>query len=330
VTVLVTGATGFTGGHLAAALARRGVGVRALVRPRSLARFTGGDAAAAGAVAVAGDLADAQALARACAGVDVVYHIAATYREAGQPDSAYRAVNVDGTRRLLEAALAAGVRRVVHCSTGGVHGHIAHPPATEDAPFNPGDIYQETKLEAEQLARRFGAERGLDVVVARPIGIHGPGDTRFLKMFRGLARGRFPMLGSGRAYYHLTYIDDLVEGFRLCGEVPAAAGRTYILAGERYTTLRDLVALVAEELGVRPPWIRLPVWPVWLAGLACELVCVPLRIEPPLYRRRVDFYTKSRAFDITRAKTELGYQPRVDLREGIRRTIAWYRAQGWL
>jgi len=330
VTVLVTGATGFTGGHLAATLARSGRSVRALVRTKSLARFAASDAAAAGAVAIEGDLAAPDALARACAGVDVVYHIAATYREAGQPDAAYRAVNVDGTRRLLEAAHAAGVRRVVHCSTGGVHGHIAHPPATEDAPFNPGDIYQETKLEAEQLARRFGDTRGLDVVVARPIGIHGPGDTRFLKMFRGLARGRFPMLGSGQAYYHLTYIDDLVEGFRLCGEVPAAAGRTYLLAGERYTTLRDLVALVAEELGVRPPWIRLPVWPVWLAGLACELVCVPLRIEPPLYRRRVDFYTKSRAFDITRAKTELGYQPRVDLREGIRRTIAWYRQQGWL
>jgi nucleoside-diphosphate-sugar epimerase len=120
--------------------------------------------------------------------VEVVYHIAATYREAGQPDSAYRAINVDGTRNLLEAARAGGARRLVHCSTGGVHGHIAHPPANEDAPFNPGDIYQDTKLEAEQLARRFGQETGFDVVVARPIGIYGPGDTRFLKMFRGIAR----------------------------------------------------------------------------------------------------------------------------------------------
>lgn len=329
-TVLVTGATGFTGGHLATALARRGQSVRALVRPRSLTRFHASDAAAAGVTAIEGDLASPDALSRACAGVEVVYHIAATYREAGQPDAAYRAVNVEGTRHLLQAAKAAGVRRVVHCSTGGVHGHIAHPPANEDAPFSPGDIYQETKLEAEQLAREFGRRDGLDVVVARPIGIHGPGDTRFLKMFRGLARGRFPMLGSGQAFYHLTYIDDLVEGFRLCGEVPAAAGRTYILAGERYTTLKDLVALVAEELGVAPPRIHLPVWPVWLAGLACELVCVPLRIEPPLYRRRVDFYTKSRAFDITRARTELGYRPAVDLREGIRRTVAWYRANGML
>jgi len=330
VNVLVTGATGFTGGHLAATLAGRGDEVRALVRPRSRARFDNSALPKAGVSAAEGDLGDPASLARAVEGVEVVYHIAATYREAGQPDAAYRAINVDGTRHLLEAARAAGVRRLVHCSTGGVHGHIAHPPATEEAPFNPGDVYQDTKLEAEQLARRFGVETGFDVVVARPIGIYGPGDTRFLKMFRGLARGRFPMLGSGDVFYHLTYIDDLVEGFRLCGTVPAAAGRTYILAGPRYTTLAELVALVAKELNVAPPRFHWPVWPFWTAGLLCEMVCVPLRIEPPLYRRRVDFYTKSRAFDTTRARTELGYAPAVDLEEGIHRTADWYRREGML
>jgi dihydroflavonol-4-reductase len=327
VRVLVTGATGFTGGHLAATLARRGFDVRALVRPSSRERFRRTAAAAAGATEVVGDLTDEAAVRDACAGVEVVYHIAATYREAGQPDAAYRAINVDGTRHVLRGAKSAGARRVVHCSTGGVHGHIEHPPANEDAPFNPGDIYQRTKLEAERLATDFGRSEGLDVVVARPIGIHGPGDTRFLKMFRGLARGRFPMLGSGEAFYHLTYIDDLVEGFRLCGEVPNAAGRTYILGGARYTTLDELVRLIAAELQVGPPRVHWPVWPVWTAGLLCELVCVPLGMEPPLYRRRVDFYTKSRAFDITRARTELGYEPKVSLEEGIHRTAEWYREQ---
>ncbi len=287
-------------------------------------------AAGLGVEAFEGDLADPGAVERAAQGVAVVYHIAATYREAGQPQSAYHAINVDGTRHVLESAERAGVARVVHCSTGGVHGHITHPPANEDAPCNPGDVYQATKLEGERLASEYAQAHTLEVVVARPIGIYGPGDTRFLKMFRGLARGRFPMLGSGDVFYHLTYIDDLVEGFRLCGEVPAAAGRTYLLAGPRYTTLRDLVAMIAQELKVKPPRFHLPVWPFWTAGLVCEAVCIPLGIEPPLYRRRVDFYTKSRAFDTTRAQTELGFAPAVDLAEGIRRTADWYREQGLL
>ncbi len=328
--VLITGATGFTGGHLATTLAARGDEVRALVRPKSRARFDRSPLAAAGVTAVEGDLTNAASMRRAAQGVEVVYHIAATYREAGQPDAAYQAINVQGTRHVIEAARDGGARRVVHCSTGGVHGHIANPPANEDAPFNPGDVYQETKLEAEQLACEFGRSTGLDVVVARPIGIYGPGDTRFLKMFRGLARGRFPLIGSGQVFYHLTFIDDLVEGFRLCGTVPGAAGRTYLLAGPRYTTLEALLGLVAKELNVEPPKTHLPVWPFWTAGLLCEMACIPLRIEPPLYRRRVDFYTKSRAFDTTRARTELGFAPRVDLEEGIRRTAVWYRREGWL
>jgi nucleoside-diphosphate-sugar epimerase len=330
VNVLVTGATGFTGGHLAAGLKQRGHSVRALVRSKSLERFRTSPLSNVGVEPFAGDLSDAASINRAAQGVDVVYHVAASYREAGQPDSAYRAVNVEGTRHVLEAATRGGASRVVHCSTGGVHGHIERPPANEDAPFHPGDVYQETKLEAEEVVREYGRTHPLEVVIARPIGIYGPGDTRFLKMFRGLARGRFPMLGSGEVFYHLTFIDDLVEGFRLCGEVPAAAGRAYILAGPRYTTLTELVRLIAGEIGVDPPRWHLPVWPFWTAGLLCETVCVPLRIEPPLYRRRVDFYTKSRAFDTTRARTELGFAPKVDLTEGIRRTADWYRAQGLL
>ena len=325
-TVLVTGATGFTGGWLARHLAGAGETVRALVRPGSVARAA--PLTTAGVEVVRGDLGDPASLRAACAGVEVVYHIAATYRTAGQGAGSYHEVNVAGTARLLDAAVEARVRRVVHCSTGGVHGHIEDPPADETAPLAPGDVYQRTKLEGERVARARGEAGAVEVVVVRPIGIYGPGDTRFLKLFR-LARGPV-MLGSGRAFYHLTFVEDLVEGFRLCGTVARAAGETYLLAGARYTTLRELVALIAEELGTPPPRLRLPVWPVWLAGAACELVCVPLGIEPPLYRRRVDFFTKSRAFDASKARRDLGFEPRVDLREGIRRTAAWYREQGLL
>ncbi|MBI4478266.1 MAG: oxidoreductase, partial [Acidobacteria bacterium] len=135
---------------------------------------------------------------------------------------------------------------------------------------------------------------------------------------------------SGEIFYHLTYIDDLVEGFRLCAETPGAAGRTYILAGGEVTTLNELIRLIAAEAGVPPPRLRLPVWPFWLAGAACEVVCAPLGMRPPLYRRRVEFFSKSRAFDIARARQELAYAPKVSLRDGIRRTLAWYRRHGWI
>jgi dihydroflavonol-4-reductase len=326
VRVLVTGATGFTGGHLARGLADRGRTVRAFVRDRSRAE----DLESKGVELATGDLRDRRAVADAVSDVDVVYHIAATYRAANITRETYRAINATAVGDLVEAAARAGVKRVVHCSTVGVHGDIAHPPANEDAPLAPGDIYQETKLEGEQLARAAGERLGVAVTIARPTGIYGPGDRRLLKLFRGVARRRWITLGSGEIYYHLTYIDDLVEGFRLCGEHPAAANRTYILAGGEVTTLNELVKSVAEIAGVRPPRLHLPVWPFWIAGAACEAICMPLGIDPPLFRRRVDFFTKSRAFDITRARHEIGYAPAVGLRDGITRTLDWYRHHGWL
>ena len=304
---LVTGATGFTGGHLARGLARRGYTVRALVRDPARA----GDLAASGVELATGDLRDRPSLDAAARGMDVVFNVAAIYRQAGLATEAYRAVNATAVGDVIAAAANAGVRRVVHCSTVGVHGDVEHPPANEDAPLKPGDVYQDTKLEGEQIARDAGQRLGVEVAIVRPTGIYGPGDRRLLKLFRGVARGFLPILGRGEIYYHLTYIDDLVEGFRLCGEHPAAAGRTYILAGGEVTTLNELVARIATVAGVRPPRIHLPVWPFWLAGAMCE---ADLRAV----RHRAAAIPASRGF--------LYEEPRVRYFQGAQRD--WLRARG--
>jgi len=323
--VIVTGATGFTGGHLARELKRRGHEVHALVRDPGRARSLEQD----GIVLHAGDITDAATVTRAMAGCEVVYHIAAVYREARHPVEYYHRVNVEGVRHVLDAAAKLGTGRVVHCSTVGVHGDVQSVPADENAPFAPGDIYQETKLEAELLARER-IDTGLPGVIFRPQGIYGPGDARFLKLFKTIRNGTFRMIGTGEVLYHMTYVSDLVDGIILCGEHPNALGQTFVLGGPRYTTLRELAEAVGRVVGKPIHRGHIPVAPVMAAAVVCEWLCKPFGIEPPLYPRRLDFFVKDRAFSIAKAQRELGFQPKVALEEGLRRTAEWYRQAGWL
>jgi len=325
VRIALTGATGYTGGHLLDDLLARGHAVTALARPASAPALAG-----RGAQVVQGDLGDRTAIARLMENVEAVLHVAAVYRTAGHPDAYYRDVNVGGTERLLEEAARRGVRRFVHTSTVGVHGDVRQPPADETAPIEPGDIYQQTKAEAEALALQFHRTRGVPVAVVRPGAIYGPRETRLLKLFRAIARGRYAIVGDGRACYHPVYIDDLVQGYRLALEREEAVGESFIIAGARYVSQTELAALIARHTGGRVLPIRIPAAPLQWAGALCEAVCVPLGIDPPLHRRRVDFWVKNRAFSIEKARRRLGYDPRVGLDEGIARTVASYREAGWL
>ena len=324
--VALTGASGYTGGRLLEALRARGDEVDVLVRPESVTELIRARASRV----VEGRLGDAAAASRLVDGADAVLHVAAVYRTAGHPDSYYREVNVVGTERLLEAAAGQGVRRFVHTSTVGVHGHVERPPADENAPIAPGDIYQATKAEAEALALDFHRKRGLPVAVVRPGAIYGPGEARFVKLFRAIARGRYAVVGTGRTFYHPVYIDDLVAGFLLALDRPEAVGEAFLVCGPSYVSQSDLAALVAKHTGGRVLPFRIPARPLQWAGDVVEAICVPLGLEPPLHRRRVDFWTKSRAFTIDKARRLLGYAPKVDLDEGIARTAAWYREAGWL
>src|SRR5687768_9403889 len=321
---LVTGATGFTGSHLVRSLVADGGQVRVIARSAAKAR----QLLPGNVEVVEGDIADPAVVERAVQGVGTVYHLAAVYREAKHPDFRYREVNVDASRTLLDAAVDASVHRYVHCSTVGVHGHIASPPADEGAAYDPGDVYQATKCEAEQLALSYRDR--IPLAVARPTAIYGPGDTRLLKLFRMIVRGRFLLLDGGENYYHTVHVNDLVRGLRLLGTHPRAVGEIFILGGERYLKLSELAAMIAAAADVPAPWLRLPARPFQMLGSLVEKLCVPLGIEPPIHRRRVDFYTKSRAFTIEKAKRLLGYRPEVRLNDGIRETLDWYVANGYI
>lgn len=321
--VLLTGASGFTGRALCRRLVAEGEEVVAFVRPTSDVD----ELRALGVSCRQVEIKNAREVHDAFEPFDEVFHVAAAYRTEHADRNEFQLVNVDATRNLLEAARSAKVARFVHCSTVGVQGAIEDPPADEEYRVKPGDHYQQTKLEGEQMARRYFSN-GLPGTVVRPVGIYGPGDTRFLKLFRSVASGCFVMIGSGKTLYHMTYIDDLVDGFILASRRAEALGEVFTIAGERYATITELVAQIAEVLGKRVRRWRLPFGPVYAASAVCEGICTTLGVAPPLYRRRVEFFHLDRAFSIDKAKQLLGYQPKVDLREGLERTARWYRDQG--
>jgi dihydroflavonol-4-reductase len=324
--ILVTGGTGFTGSHLVRSLVRDYGRVRVITRSATRAA----EVLPPEVEILEGDITDRRFVDQAMAGCEAVYNLAAAFREPKITEQRYAEVHVEGTRNLLDASLRHGVGRFVHCSTVGVLSHIERPPADETWDYAPGDIYQATKAEGEKLALAYAREKGAPVTVARPTPIYGPGDTRLLKLFKLISKRRFVMLGSGEVFFHMIHVEDLVRGLRLMGVHPDAVGEVFILGGEEYRTLNEVVAMIANEVGVPVPRWRLPALPFQLLGSACERICVPLGISPPIYRRRVDFFTKSRAFSIRKAKDVLGFAPEVGLESGIRETIDWYRQQGQL
>jgi nucleoside-diphosphate-sugar epimerase len=324
--VLVTGGTGFTGSHLVRRLLARGHDVRVL---DSVPGLFADELRSLGAEITLGSVTEPATVDTLVKGTRRVFHVAAVFRQINLPKAVYHDVNAMGTRIVGEAALRHGVESFVYCSTQGVHGDVKNPPGDEDSPITPEDYYQVTKYEGEQEVAKLVA-RGLSAVTLRPMAIYGPGDpARFLFLFRAARRGRFLMFGSGRTFYHPLYIDNLVDAFELAGE-RGGRGETYLIGDAHFYSLNDLVSAVGRSLGVDVRIVHLPFAPLWLASAACEAVCMPLGIEPPLFRRRADWFRQNRAFRIDRARRELGYDPKVDLATGLARTAAWYRENGYL
>jgi nucleoside-diphosphate-sugar epimerase len=325
--ILVTGGTGFTGTHLTRRLLREGHEVVVVDnQPGLFSR----ELEQLGASILLGSVADRALIDRAADGCALVYHLAAAFRKVNLPTAEYRRTNVEGTRVVLEAAGRNDARKVVYCSTCGVHGNVKAWPADESAPVAPADHYQTTKFEGEIVVREF-VQRGLPAVIVRPAAIYGPGDPeRFLMLFRRVQSGRFMMFGDGLVHYHPLYVDNLVDAFLLAASSPRRHGEAYLIADEHYYTLNELVTAIGEALGIRVAISHYPFGPLWLAAWLCEGAFKVIPAEPPLFRRRVDWFRQNRAFDIRKAQLELGYQPKIDLKEGLARTARWYREQGYV
>ena len=326
--VLVTGASGYTGTVLVKKLVAQGAAVRAIARKSSnLSAFEG-----LAVEWIRGDVFDPATVSQAIQDIEYVIHVAAAYREAKITDETYHKVHIESTKLLAQGVCGSpSLKRFVHVSTVGVHGHIDEPPADETYRFSPGDIYQRTKAEAEVWIREFAERTNVPLAIVRPAAIYGPGDKRLLKVFKMASKPIFPLFGKGQGLYHLIHVDDLTDIIILAALHPAAAGEAFIAGNTSPSRLQDIAQTIADEIGnTSMRFIRFPAWPLFLAADICEAICKPLGIEPPIYRRRVAFFTKDRAFNTTKLHRLLGYTNRIEVEEGLRATARWYRGEGWL
>lgn len=329
-TVLVTGATGFLGSHIAERLVRRGEAVRCLVRPTSNSAFLD----TLEVEQVRGDITDAPTLVNALDGVDIVYHAAALVGD-WEPWDHFRSVTINGTRNILKASAAAGVQRFLHVSTDGVYRLGDLPRGVNEASsmetsFGPLDYYRKSKTIAEKIARRFQASGRLEVSIVRPALILGERDAAMLPGLIAFLKSRSAaVIGSGKNRLPIVYAGDVAELCILTARAPGAVGQAYNAVNPEFVTQVDLYREVASCAGTRMPSRKVPFRILY--GLAAMMEAgARLRgwsHRPDLTRFSLNLIGLDYQEDPTRAIQELGWQPEVSMREAVQRSVDWVRAR---
>lgn len=326
---LVTGATGFVGSHLVDALLARGRSVRCTVRDE----VRGAALRERGVEALAGDLCDGAFLARATEGVERIFHVAGgggVSTMSAEGLDVLRASNVAPVVAIGRAVRGRPLRSIVIFSSISAMGVQIGVRLDEESPCRAVTPHEIVKVEAETIALREHRDYGTPVVILRPSQIYGPGDERseIPRLVRLAARGAVPLFGGGHGRVPWVYIADVVSATLLAGDAPQAIGRTYIVSDRESYVFRDVVAVIARELGRRRGGINVPMV-LARAGIgAIEALSRAAHREPPFTRHRLDSICGDRLLSIDRARRELGYEPRVSLAEGMSTTVRWYRARG--
>jgi nucleoside-diphosphate-sugar epimerase len=325
--VLVTGATGFIGRQLVERLNATGEQVKALVRPATPADWLD----ALGVEVVRGDIGDANVVERAADKCRILFHLAAKTESVGLLSRQdVQTANIQGAENVARATLRAGVERLVFCSSVAVYGRIAkHRLIDENTKTDPDSPYGESKVLGEQTVLSARQRSGLPVVVARISTVWGPGTTSWLGVFRSIASGHFRLIGKGTNYHHIADVSDIVEGLLLCGSVKGVEGRTYILAGNESVQLRRLVEMIGVELGTTRFPASLPAAPLHIYRVLDKMAVALIGRKLPR-ADRLALFLGDRTFDISRARQELGYVPRISTKDTIRRMAEWFRVQGYL
>ncbi len=323
--VLITGATGLLGDHLLQALQQRGEQIRALVLPVENAEKL----IAQGVEVVRGDVTDAGTLASAVKDIEIIFHLAGMMG-VNRPLAEYRLVNVTGSENLYRAAQAAGVRRFVHTSSHTVYGLGYGRFLTEKDALRPDpDPYSITKAEGDRLMQRLMLKSGVETVILRPGTFFGPGDRlHFGRIAQRMRNGKGVIIGRGDNALPFCYVTDVVQGFLLAAYHDKAPGNVYNVSNDRPLTQQEIFNAIADDVGGKRPTRRLPYLPLYYGSIVAEKVALIAHTRPILTRLGVMMFGTDTSHSVEKARSELGYEPKVDIRQGIRLAAAWFHAGG--
>lgn len=326
--ILVTGATGFIGSHLAERLVLRGESVRVFLRESSNRKWLDH----LDIEYSVGSFSDPDSLDRAVAGVDRIYHIAGVV--AARDREGFFFGNVEATKNLLDAVrrVNPNLQRFVHSSSLAAVGPSTGPdtPVDESTPLSPITTYGESKAEAERIV--LAASDDIPVTIVRPPAVYGPRDVGVYTFFQVVARGIAPLIGRDRKLVSLVHAFDLVDGFILAGESDAAVGKTYFISSEELYDWRSVGDVAARALGrKRPRYLSIP-HPVVRSAAAMSEFFGRFQKKPPILDREkgIDITQTYWTCSVEAARRDFGYRQKVSIEEGVKGTVDWYLEKGWL
>ncbi|MFW6139867.1 MAG: NAD-dependent epimerase/dehydratase family protein [Acidobacteriota bacterium] len=320
--VLVTGASGFIGRALVKELIHRKDKVSVFLHTRRIPEENLCET-------YRGDICDSDKLRTAMKNMDVVFHLAASMGASQNSEREFFRINKGGTKAVLKAAKETGVKKCIHFSSAGVLGSVKkNKGVKEDYPPNPISVYDRSKLAGERTAIAF-SKQGMDIVVVRPGWVYGPGDKRTFKLIEAISNKKFIFVTGKKTFQTPVYIHDLVNAALLCME-KGQKGEIYHLAGDEVLTVKEMARNIAEAADVCFPTVPLPLFFLKTTAFILEEGCGIFNREAPLTKGRLAFFTDSKPLSISKAEFELGYSPQYDFKNGIRKTVNWYKEKGWL